>query len=119
MFVKDLQDCPTFRAGDGTLLREFLHPDKARLDLRYSLAYAIVDPGQRSRPHRLMTSEVYYILEGNGIMHIDNETADVFPHQAVYIPPGARQYIHNPGDAKLCFLCIVDPAWRAENEEVL
>jgi len=31
---------------------------------------------------------------------------------------GDDQYIENTGDSDLKFLCIVDPAWREENEEV-
>ena len=119
MFIRDLPDCEEFRAGDGSLLRELLHPGKTKLEIHYSLARAIVKPGQTSQPHALKTSEVYYILEGRGIMHIDDESADVHPQQAIYIPPLARQYIHNPGNTDLCFLCIVDPAWRAEDEELL
>ena len=44
MFTRDLKDCEEFIAGDNTILREILHPDKADLDLRYSLAHAIVKP---------------------------------------------------------------------------
>jgi mannose-6-phosphate isomerase-like protein (cupin superfamily) len=119
MYIKDLQDCPEFFAGDNTILRELLHPDKADLNLRYSLAYAMLKPGKTSQPHKLKTSEVYYILEGEGIIHIDNETAKVLPGQAVYIPPDFRQFINNSGNTDLKFLCIVDPAWRKEDEEVL
>lgn len=119
MFIRDWQKCEEFIAGDNTILRELLHPVKADLKLRYSLAHATVKPKESSRPHRLKTSEVYYILEGEGAMYIDDESANVHPGQAVYIPPGARQYIHNPGDSDLIFLCIVDPAWRPEDEEVL
>ena len=119
MFIKDLQDCEEFFAGDNTILRELLHPDKADLNLRYSLAHAMLKPGKTSQPHKLKTSEVYYILEGEGIMHINHETAKVFPRQAVYIPPDSRQFIHNSGNSDLKFLCIVDPAWRKEDEEVL
>jgi mannose-6-phosphate isomerase-like protein (cupin superfamily) len=118
MFIKDLKDCEEFIAGDNTILRELLHPDKADLKLRYSLAHAILKPGLTSLPHRLKTSEVYYIMEGTGKMFIDGELEDVYPGQAVYIPPHARQYITNTGDTDLVFLCIVDPAWRAEDEEV-
>ena len=119
MFIKDLQDGEEFIAGDGSLLRELLHPDKADLALSYSLAHAVVKPGQVSKPHKLSTSEVYYILEGKGVMHIDKESANVRPGQAIYIPPHSRQYIHNTGSSELKFLCIVDPAWRRENEEIL
>jgi len=96
-----------------------LHPDKADLQIRYSLAHAMVKPGQSSLPHKLKTSEVYYILEGQGIMHVDDESAKVGFGQAVYIPPNSRQYIENTGDSDLKFLCIVDPAWRPQDEEVL
>ena len=119
MFIKDLNACELFSAGDATHLRELLHPDKADLKINYSLAHAVVNPGQASLRHRLRTSEVYYILEGRGLMHINDETAPVWPGQAIYIPPHAVQYIHNTGSADLVFLCIVDPAWRQEDEEVL
>lgn len=119
MFIKKLQDCDEFKAGDNSILRELLHPDKANMSIRYSLAHAVVKPGAASRPHRLRTSEVYYILEGEGIMHIDEESARVGPGQAIYIPPRSRQYIRNTGKTGLKFLCIVDPAWRPEDEEVL
>ena len=119
MFIKKLKDCEEFIAGDDSILRELLHPDKADLDIRYSLAHAVVPPGQTTMPHSLRTSEVYYILEGEGMMHINDETARVRPGQAVYIPPNSRQYIRNNGKTDLVFLCIVDPAWRKEDEEVL
>lgn len=118
MIVRSLNNCAEFVAGDGTKLRELLHPDKQDLDLRYSLAHAIVPVGQVSVPHALATSEVYYILSGTGEMHVDNEMRRVDPGDAIYIPPNARQYIRNIGGDPLVFVCIVDPAWRAEDEQV-
>jgi mannose-6-phosphate isomerase-like protein (cupin superfamily) len=118
MLIRKLQDCPEFVAGDNTLLRELLHPDKQPIDLRYSLAQAIVPPGKTSFCHALRTSEVYYILSGVGEMHIDDEVQSVEPGDAVYIAPNARQYIENVGDVPLVFICIVDPAWRIEDEVV-
>jgi len=107
-----------FLAGDNTQLRELLHPDKQPINLRYSLAHAVVPPGQVSLEHSLTTSEVYYILSGQGEMHIDDEIRPVGPGDAIYIPPNARQFIHNLGTEALVFICIVDPAWRAEDETV-
>lgn len=119
MFIKDLKDCQEFMAGDDTKLRELLHPDKADLKLRYSLAQAVLPPGRTSLHHSLKTTEVYYILQGQGVMHINDETAHVSPGQAIYIPPQAVQYIENIGDIDLVFLCIVDPAWRQEHEIII
>lgn len=119
MFVRLLADCDPFIAGDGSLLRELLHPEKAPLDLNYSLAHATVPASQTTKPHRLAASEIYYIIRGSGQMYIDDESQPVGPDSAVYIPPGATQYIANTGQDDLVFLCIVDPAWREEDEEIL
>ena len=119
MFVRHLRDCEEITAGDNTRLRELFNPLKDPLELRYSLAVARVEPGGTTFLHRLETSEVYYILEGGGEMNIDGERRDVGAGDAVYIPPGAAQQITNTGDGELVFVCIVDPAWRAEDEEIL
>ena len=119
VFVKYLKDCRQFIAGDGSILREILHPEKTVLSVRYSLAYATVKSGQKTKPHKLKSSEVYYVTAGKGLMHIDNESLDVGAEFAIYIPPNAVQYIENTGVSDLKFLCIVDPAWREEDEEVL
>ena len=119
MLKIDLNDCAEFVAGDNTILREVLHPDKQHVHLGYSLAHAILRPGEVSLPHRLASSEVYYILEGEGIMCIDEEEADVGPGHTIYIPPHSVQHIRNTGGIDLKFLCIVDPAWRAADEEVI
>ncbi|MEM6714484.1 MAG: cupin domain-containing protein [Cyanobacteria bacterium P01_D01_bin.6] len=118
MLVRNLHDCEMFIAGDNTQLRELLHPDKQPLSLRYSLAHAVVPRGQTSVDHALTTSEVYYILSGQGEMHIDQEVQAVGPGDAIYIPPNARQHIHNTGSEPLVFICIVDPAWQAADETV-
>lgn len=120
MRIRKLDQGRGIIAGDQTRLRELLHPNRDySFSGRYSLAHAVVAPRQSSRRHRLQTSEVYYILEGSGEMHVDEEAALVKPGYAVEIPPGAVQWITNSGETDLSFLCIVDPAWRAEDEEIL
>jgi mannose-6-phosphate isomerase-like protein (cupin superfamily) len=119
MIVKSLRNIPGFQAGDGSFLRELLHPAKEPLGIGYSLAHAVVGAGDRTLPHRLESAEVYCIVEGRGLMHVDGETAEVAAGQTVFIPPRAVQFIENPGEDELAFFCIVDPAWRAEDEDVL
>jgi len=119
MFIRDLEGLPEFTAGDHTRLKELFNPQKDPLELRYSLAQARLNPGKTSLLHRLKTSEVYYIISGTGEMEINGEKSVVGPGQAVYIPPGASQRIRNIGGDELVFICIVDPAWKPEDEEVL
>jgi mannose-6-phosphate isomerase-like protein (cupin superfamily) len=116
MLIKDLKNCEEIIAADKSVLREILHPKNEPVRIRYSIAHALVRPGETTLPHRMKTTEVYYILEGQGIMHIEDESEKVFPGQAVYILPGSKQYIMNTGNFDLKFLCMVDPAWRSEDE---
>lgn len=118
MFMKHLKDCPEFIAGDATILRETLHGPKEQIEPRYSLAHATLKPGTTSIKHRLKSTEVYYILQGEGTMHINKETAPVKADDTIYIPPHSFQYIENTGEEDLKFLCIVDPAWKIEDEEI-
>ena len=60
--------------------------------IRYSLTYCIVRKGEKTLPHYLDHSEVYYILDGEGIMHIrkqdelpeKEETSHVTKNQAIF-----------------------------------
>ena len=119
MIVKSHRDIAGFMAGDASFLREILHPSKEALAVGYSLAQAEVEPGGRTLPHRLTGAEVYIIVEGQGRMHVGDEQAEVVAGQTVYIPPGAVQHIENIGAGRLTFLCIVEPAWTPDGEEVL
>lgn len=116
--IIQLDACDEFTAGDHCRLREMLHPDKQDVSIRYSLAHAVVSVGKTTLAHSLKTSEVYYILEGAGRMHIDDEVREVGVDDTVYIPPYAVQYIENIGDRNLKFICIVDPAWRIDDEVI-
>jgi mannose-6-phosphate isomerase-like protein (cupin superfamily) len=119
VLTKSLADCTEILAGDKTILRELLHPGRDAATIGYSLAYAKLTQGTASLPHRMKTSEVYYFISGRGRMHVDGKSAAVGATQTVYVPPGALQYVENTGAEDLVFLCIVDPAWRAEDEEVI
>jgi len=119
MIIKSLRNIAGFEAGDASFLKELLHPAKEPLGIGCSLAHAVVEPGARTLPHRLKSAEVYYVIEGRGLMHAGDEQAEVAAGDAVYIPPGAVQFIESTGPGDLAFLCIVDPAWRAADEEIL
>jgi mannose-6-phosphate isomerase-like protein (cupin superfamily) len=122
MIVKKLKDLKEIVALDDTIIREMLNPkhDTSPLHLGYSLAHATLPPRKTSLPHRFKTaSEVYYILRGEGIMHIDDETENVGPGDTIYIPPKAVQFIENIGEADLEFLCIVYPEWQPDAEELV
>ena len=122
MLIRRLQDREIFNALDNTIIREILNPkhESQPLVLSYSLAHATLKPKEKSLPHKFFeASEVYYILKGKGLMHIDDETAEVVPRDTIYIHPQAVQWIENTGSEDLEFLCIVNPAWQPDAEELV
>jgi len=119
MLVKDVAKLTPIPVADYSLLRELLHPDRDHVDIRYSLAHALVRPGEASLRHRLATVEVYYFLAGEGVMHVADESRKVRSGSTVAVPAGTEQWVENTGDHDLEFLCIVDPAWQDADEEVL
>ena len=120
VIIREIRQGSYFTAPDGSAICELLHPGRdGRLRIGCSIAHGLVPAGQSTLPHRISGScEVYYILEGEGLMRVDGETAGVHPGQAVYVPPGALQQIKNTGGGNLSFLCIVDPMWRMEDESL-
>ena len=119
MFKVRLTDRQEFLAGDDTKLRELFHPAKHDLKVGYSLAHGTLGPTRRSKWHRLVSSEVYYFIAGSGEFLIEGKTCPIEPGSVVYVPPGAKQSVVNTGSEEIEFLCLVDPAWRLEDEAVL
>ena len=64
----------------------------------------------------MRTSEVYYIIQGNGVMHVGEEQKQVKQNDMIFVPPMSRQFLENNGEIQLVALCIVDPAWKQEDE---
>ena len=122
MFITSIDKTQPIIAGDGTKLYELLHPthSKQSYKITYSVAYAILEKDQVSTPHRLKEStEVYIIIEGIGKVVLDKEERTVKKGDIILIPPGTIQSIQNIGPEPLSFLCIVNPPWTKDDEEIL
>lgn len=116
MLIRRFNNCQEVKAGDNCILRELLNNHVDNVESRYSLAWAKVPVGQKTWKHAMKTTEVYFILKGEGIMYIGDEQERVGKFDTIYIPPNATQCIENTGQEDLEFLCIVDPAWTKEDE---
>lgn len=116
MIISDLNKCTEILGFEGTIIKQIFHPHNTMLGIRYSISQCIVNPGKSSKPHKIKSSEIYFILKGQGVLYIDDESSEVKEDQAAYIPPFSRQFIRNTGNVNLEFLCIVDPAWKQEDE---
>lgn len=109
--------------------KEFLTDERCHIiellndseDRSQSIARARVEPNVTTAWHLLNdTAEMYYILQGTGLMEIGEDyTQEVAVGDIVKIPRNTAQRITNNGHEDLIFLCFCVPAFGVENYESL
>ena len=119
MFQKKESDIVEFQGDEGTKIRQYFDPGNTGGKINYSLAQFTLEPEKKSRLHKIRSSEIYYILEGQGEITIDNIIFKLAKNDSIFVPPSAKQFIRNTGKADLKFLCIVYPPWKKEDENIL
>ncbi len=119
MLSKKLQNIDPIDGGEGTKIRQIFHPHNTLNGIKFSLSHSSLEAGKKSKLHKIKSSEIFYILEGEGNLQIDNEVFKISKDEAIYIPPHSQQRIENTGKNDLKFLCMVDPAWKIEDEKLL
>jgi mannose-6-phosphate isomerase-like protein (cupin superfamily) len=113
--IQSLNRTPAFITKDGSEIRELLSHRNSCIR-NQTLADARLPAGKSTMPHRhVRTEEIYYILEGRGLMRVGQETAVVGPGDAIAIPPGALHQISNTGSGPLQFLCCCAPGYEHED----
>lgn len=119
MEVISRENCQPFVTLDGSTIREIAAPRNSSLR-NFSLAEATLPPGTRTRRHyHRCSEEVYYVLQGKGLMWLEGKEGEVGPGEAIVIPPGKKHQIFNPGPGDLVFLCICSPPYQHEDTVLL
>lgn len=93
-----------FTTKDGSTIREYLHT------AAQSLAEATLEPGRGTRRHyHRVAEEIYLIVEGDGAMEVDGDTAQVAAGDAILIPPGSWHELIAGADGVRLLCCCVPP----------
>jgi len=94
----------------GALSKALVGPDNAGsklLDFRISryapMAYV------QEHTHKVQ-EQIYYVLEGEGVLTLDDESHLMRPNDYVYVPPGVRHSFTNTGTNGLVFLVVTTPS---------
>jgi mannose-6-phosphate isomerase-like protein (cupin superfamily) len=97
----------------GALSKALVGTDNSgsrRIDFRIS-HYA---PNAHVQEHvHKVQEQIYYVIEGEGVLTLDNERHLMRPHDYVYVPPGVRHSFTNSGLGGLVFFVITTPATDA------
>ncbi|MBW1713682.1 MAG: cupin domain-containing protein [Deltaproteobacteria bacterium] len=99
-----------YQAHGGALARMILTaPDLRGLDF---LAHAILAPGKKIEAHVDPYEEIYFVLEGQGLIQVGDEEAQVGPLDATYLPAGRPHALTNTGQTDLVILVVAAPPIR-------
>lgn len=111
--IVTLAEQPWYEAEDKAVAREIASPRNSKLkDL--SIAEIIIPAGVEVVPHHHVMEEVYYLLEGSGIMMVDGETSRVSAGQSVVIAPHQWHSIKNDSNQDIRMIVTCAPAWAPD-----
>jgi len=75
--------------------------------------------GQAIQPHyHPDAEELYYILSGKGLMHIENEKREVETGDVVYIPPMKAHSLQNTSSTPVRFITLTVNAYKEVEGEI-
>jgi len=119
MSLRKNSEIESIHGDEGTKIKQYFHPHNTLNGINYSIAQFTLEPKKKSKLHKMSSSEIYYILEGSGKLKINDDTYHLEKDDSAYVPPNSKQFIENTGSKNLRFLCIVEPAWKADDEILL
>ncbi len=107
MEIRNLNVATAFTTKDGSTIRELLGLPTSTSVRNQSLAEATLVGSQATQRHyHRLSEEIYFVLDGGGLMEVDGEEREVGPGDAVLIPPGAWHMLRAGADgARLLCMC--------------
>jgi mannose-6-phosphate isomerase-like protein (cupin superfamily) len=71
-------------------------------------------PGRSAEQTLVGKQEVWFVVSGRGVLHLDGATHELEPDMGVYLAPGETYAVENEGTDELRILSVVAPEDRAE-----
>ena len=119
MSIKEDSKISFIDGSENVKIKQYFDPKNTSNGINYSLAQFSLEIGQKTKLHKIKSSEIYYILEGSGRLKINSEKFELKKNDSAYVPPNSEQFLENIGSEILRFLCIVEPAWKPEDDKIL
>ena len=111
MIVVNRQNAAILRTPHGSEIRPLIDRTTSPITL-CSLAEEKLPVGAAvGLHHHIEPEEVYYILNGKGLMTVGDETREVEKGDAIFIPRGEVHSLENTGDVEMTIALVCGPAY--------
>jgi mannose-6-phosphate isomerase-like protein (cupin superfamily) len=118
MKVVNRNEATPIKTLHGSELRPLMDRTNSGIS-QCSLAEELLPPGHAVTPHHHREiEEIYYILEGSGVMTVGDEQRQVAAGDAIFVPRGHRHSLANTGNQPIRLLVACGPAFFYEDEIV-
>ena len=104
---KEVMDTTYVAHGGGTAQMVLDQRDLKEIGF---LAIGRLEPNKELEAHRDPFEEIYFIMEGTGEMRVDDESRQVGPGDATWIPTGSSHSLLNNGEEDCTILVVASPA---------
>ena len=113
MIVQNLSSQKPFITKDGSEIRSILDRTNAPVQ-NQSLAEASLPAGASTQRHyHKVSEEIYFVLEGSGLMEVDGSDREVGPGDGILIPMEAWHELR--AITPMRFLCCCAPPYAHED----
>ncbi|MBP2133346.1 mannose-6-phosphate isomerase-like protein (cupin superfamily) [Methanomicrobium sp. W14] len=103
------ENCEIHKILDPEILKQNIEGCKYNI----GIAKTILPESGLTPPHILEgTTEVMYVISGEGILHVNQHTKEIKTGDTAYIPPGGYQSLENSGEEDLIYITITDPPYK-------
>ncbi len=116
MHILKKETAPRYRRPEGITSHLLASPRTCGAE-HLTTTLAVIQPGGEQRVHSHPPEQVYFILEGSGLMTVGGETLRVEPGDCVFIPSGVPHGLNNDGAAVLRYFSAAAPAYEAGHLE--
>jgi mannose-6-phosphate isomerase-like protein (cupin superfamily) len=116
MKIVNRNSAKVIKTRHGSQIRPLI--DRTNSDItQCSLAEEWLPPGTAVTPHHHdQLEEIYYVLEGRGVMTVGTEEREVSAGDAIFVPRNHRHSLANTGDGPIRLLVACGPAFFYEDE---
>ena len=118
MVILNKTTAPRYKRPEG-IVSYLLASARTSNSLHLTTTVVELAPSGEQRAHSHAPEQVYFILEGSGVMTVGDDVQELRPGDCIFIPSGARHGLRNTGTSVLRYFSAAAPGFTREELRTL